>query len=434
MRKRLIWLLTLTCSSPAFAGPVGWTISETSGTVRISGSGMQKVATRGLAIAAGDTVSTGRDGRAVLVRGTEVMMVAPASQLRLPPEAETAGFTRVVEEFGNVVFMIKKKMTPHFEVKTPYLAAVVKGTTFSVGVTPQGASVQVLEGAVDVATIDGRAHDLITPGAIALVGATTRFRMQIEDNGKTRVVECRARLAGATADPAPVTPTAAFIAPGAATDETSGKAGASSVQATPVAAAGITEAVYEPVSLASATNGLVSGSVGGDLAAIGNATRIANELTVAATKTVQTAMALSDVRASAAKAVELASAGGNASAAATVAKTAADSAARDAAAAAAKAAADAAKRRPISKLVSPPRLPSAAAAANAAQAANDAATRQQRRRRISKQKRRRSSRPARPLRRPVGGCECGECRSQGGRRCGGINRCNRSRRRPAGGC
>ncbi len=209
MRRALFVFLAATCSVPALAAPAGWTISEAAGTVTIARSGVSTVATRGMAVAAGDVVTTAAGGRAVLVRGSEFMMVAPSSRLRLPAEAQPAGVTRVVEEFGNIVFMIKKKMTPHFEVKTPYLAAVVKGTTFSVGVSDQGTAVQVLEGAVDVATLDGGAHDLVTPGAVAMVSASNRMRMTIEDNGVSRVIDSPA---AATVDPA-APPAAAPQAP-----------------------------------------------------------------------------------------------------------------------------------------------------------------------------------------------------------------------------
>ena len=70
MRKRLIALLIAGCSSAAIAGEPGWTVSETSGPVQIGHAGISKVATRGLGVAEGDTVSTGPGGRAVLVRGT----------------------------------------------------------------------------------------------------------------------------------------------------------------------------------------------------------------------------------------------------------------------------------------------------------------------------------------------------------------------------
>ena len=172
VRKRLIAFLAASCSSAVLAGEPGWTISEATGAVQITRGGLTKIAARGLNIAAGDTVTTGATGRAVLVRGSEYMMVAPRSRLRLPAEQQASGFTQMVEEFGNVIFMIKKKMTPHFEVRTPYLAAVVKGTTFAVGVTPEGTSVQVL--ARGAATAVGQRH----PGELVIEADAHPIRAQ----------------------------------------------------------------------------------------------------------------------------------------------------------------------------------------------------------------------------------------------------------------
>ena len=281
MRKRLIAMLVAGCSSAAMAGEPGWTVSEISGPVQVGHGGLSKIATRGLAVGAGDTVTTGPGGRAVLTRGTEYMMVAARSQLRLPQTVQAEGFTQMIEDFGNVVFMIKKKMTPHFEVKTPYLAAVVKGTTFSVGVTSAGASVQVLEGAVDVATMDGGAHDLLRPGAVAIVGAGDRYRMRIESGGVSRTI---ASPAAPAAPPAPLTPSS-VAEPDRAVDD------AAPAVSEPV----ITAAVYEaPVSLSTVTGGLITGTVGGpsvasDIAEVATATRTVTEASTSAVKAVDIA-------------------------------------------------------------------------------------------------------------------------------------------------
>ena len=290
MRKRILALLVASCSTTAMAQGPGWTISESSGPVRVAHAGITKVATRGSAIAPGDVVTTGAGGRAVLVRGPEYMMVAPASQLRLPSEEQATGFTRVIEDFGNVVFMIKKKLTPHFEVKTPYLAAVVKGTTFTVGVTPAGASVQVLEGAVDVATGDGGAHELLRPGAFALVGANNIYRMQVQADGITRTLDSPAMpQSGDTAGPVVTAPagTGSDTAPASVT----GAQGAPPIaDLTPA----IETAVYEvPVSLAATTGGLVNGSIGGanaaDILEVASAARVATEASTATVKAVKIA-------------------------------------------------------------------------------------------------------------------------------------------------
>src|SRR3546814_7530531 len=77
-------------------------------------------------------VITGPNARAVLVRGEEYAIVAPNTRLEIADPAKSGGLWQIVESAGNIVFSIKKKLTQHFGVQTPYLAAVVKGTTFSV--------------------------------------------------------------------------------------------------------------------------------------------------------------------------------------------------------------------------------------------------------------------------------------------------------------
>lgn len=70
MRKRILALLITSCSTAAISKEPVWTISEASGAVRVSHSGITRVATRGNTVVPGDVVTTGSGGRAVLVRGT----------------------------------------------------------------------------------------------------------------------------------------------------------------------------------------------------------------------------------------------------------------------------------------------------------------------------------------------------------------------------
>jgi hypothetical protein len=175
-----IAVIGLLASGAAFAGAPGWSVSETSGQVSVASTGIVKVASRGGAVAVGDVVSTGRNGRAVLVRGEEYLVVSPNSRIRVADPAKTGGLTQIIENFGNVIYKIKKMTMPHFAVETPFLAAVVKGTTFSVTVTGKGASVQVIEGRVEVATRDGGASFLVLPGDIGSVSATAPARLNVQ--------------------------------------------------------------------------------------------------------------------------------------------------------------------------------------------------------------------------------------------------------------
>jgi hypothetical protein len=175
-------------SGGANAAAPAWKVSETSGEVRLVENGRARPATKGALLTSGSTIATGPGARAVIVRGEEFVVISPRSQLRVPAESSSNGIMQLIEDFGTALFKIQKKSTPHFGVQTPYLAAVVKGTTFSVTVGPEGSSVQVTEGAVQVSTLDGGAAELVRAGTIATVGASDLFRLTV-DGEKTKVVQ-----------------------------------------------------------------------------------------------------------------------------------------------------------------------------------------------------------------------------------------------------
>ena len=191
----------LMTSSAAIGAVPGWTISETSGPVLIAAPGVSRAAQRGGMLAIGDVVSTGRGGRAVLVRGEEYLVVAPNTRITVADPAASGGLTQIVEQVGNVIYKIRKMTMPHFAVQTPFLAAVVKGTTFSVTVTASGATVQVVEGRVEVATRDGGASYLVLPGDIGSVTAARPGQLRVEGR-ESRTIESSASPTAA-AKPAP---------------------------------------------------------------------------------------------------------------------------------------------------------------------------------------------------------------------------------------
>ena len=185
--KIALTLTGLLLSTTALADTPNWTMSEASGPVTVASSGLTRVASRGAMLSAGDVISTGTKGRAVIVRGQEYLIVAPNSRIKVADPAKSGGMTQIIEQLGNVVFKIKKMATPHFAVETPFLAAVVKGTTFSVTVTESGASVQVIEGRVEVETRDGGARYLALPGDIGSVSGSALSRLNIQGR-ETRTI------------------------------------------------------------------------------------------------------------------------------------------------------------------------------------------------------------------------------------------------------
>ncbi len=69
-----------------------------------------------------------------------------------------------------MLYKVKRTGTPHFAVETPMLAAVVKGTTFTVAVDDERAAVQVTEGVVEVSSENGLARRLVEGGMTVYIG------------------------------------------------------------------------------------------------------------------------------------------------------------------------------------------------------------------------------------------------------------------------
>src|SRR5687767_2887218 len=166
-------LLLLPCS--AFADQTAWRVGKVSGDVWISNESAQKVSLNGdTQVKAGDGISTGRNGRVLLVRGEETILISPNTTIAIPESSADGQMTSITQRSGSAVFDVEKRNVQHFKVETPYLAAVVKGTQFTVNVTRTGSNVKVTRGAVDVADFKSGQHAVVLPGQSAAVSITGR--------------------------------------------------------------------------------------------------------------------------------------------------------------------------------------------------------------------------------------------------------------------
>src|SRR5262245_23118498 len=138
--------------SSAFAADDGsWSVKKSSGEVWMGTSGVQQASVKtDEVLKPGDTIRTGRNGRVLLVRGEESILIAPNSVVGLPAEKKEGLSTTIKQQAGSILLEVEKKNVKHFEVETPYLAAVVKGTQFRVTVNASGATVDVVRGQVEV--------------------------------------------------------------------------------------------------------------------------------------------------------------------------------------------------------------------------------------------------------------------------------------------
>jgi hypothetical protein len=201
-RLLLPLLLLFFSGAPALAQNGVWTVSEAKGVVTVIDASGQRPAKVGTALVPGATIRTDARASAVLVRGREFVTMRQNAQLRIAPAVRERGIIQILQDYGSALFNIGKQPNPHFGVETPYLAAVVKGTTFVITVSDEGTSLQVTEGAVEAATNDGGVRELIRPGAVAMIAAGDPLRMVVEGEGR-KVVDSPARGSGGAPAAAP---------------------------------------------------------------------------------------------------------------------------------------------------------------------------------------------------------------------------------------
>ncbi|MET4021693.1 FecR family protein [Bradyrhizobium sp. S3.2.12] len=169
MRCAFVAALILGTASFASAADDGvWSVSKSSGEVWLAANGAQPVSlTQEGTLRVGDTIRTGRNGRVLLVRGEESILISPNSVVGLPAEKKEGLSTTITQQAGSILLEVEKRNVKHFEVETPYLAAVVKGTQFSVTVNAGSTKVGVLRGQVEVSDFKSGQIAQVLPGQAA---------------------------------------------------------------------------------------------------------------------------------------------------------------------------------------------------------------------------------------------------------------------------
>src|SRR5207247_8998435 len=89
-------------------------------------------------------------------RGQEAILVSPNSAIGVRAQQKEGLSTTIKQQAGSILLDVEKRNIKHFEVETPYLAAVVKGTQFRVTVNAGKTTVDVVRGQVEVADFKSR--------------------------------------------------------------------------------------------------------------------------------------------------------------------------------------------------------------------------------------------------------------------------------------
>src|SRR6188768_802468 len=183
--------VALVTASAAFAADEGtWSVSKSSGEVWMSSGDVQQASLKSDdVLKPGETIRTGRNGRVLLVRGEESIMIAPNSVIGLPAEKKEGLSTTIIQKAGSILLEVEKRNVRHFEVETPYLAAVVKGTQFRVSVNAGSTSVDVIRGQVQVADFRSGQIAQVMPGQHATAFAQGSSGLSLGGSGALSPIE-----------------------------------------------------------------------------------------------------------------------------------------------------------------------------------------------------------------------------------------------------
>ena len=175
--------LLLSAFSAAFASE--WIVQKASPPARYSNDGViWTPLAAGMVVPEGSTIFTGRRGRVMLRRDAETILFAPNTLAAIAKPNRSGFATEIVQRVGTLVLEVEKRERPHARVRTPFLAAVVKGTRFKVRVGRQSALVKVTDGVVEVTEFSSSARSDIRARQTAIVQVASDEPLRVRGPGR----------------------------------------------------------------------------------------------------------------------------------------------------------------------------------------------------------------------------------------------------------
>src|SRR5262245_44777881 len=238
----------------------GWRVSGLSGiaSARLGSAPFERLAIGDL-VPVGSDIRTDRGAVVFLSRRGDRIVIQPASELHIAEPQAGGLLTQFFQSFGNVFYDVEPRSSRSFGVKSPYMAAVVKGTRFLVTVNRDLNRVRVDEGRVLVASSDGESSVLVGAGNVATVKRSGEGGVQTTDSAIVVPPAITPKPVGITTDPAaPADPTGESPA-AASSSGPGGTAGGTATKAGSVVG-GVTDAVGGVVGgVSDAVGGVVGG-------------------------------------------------------------------------------------------------------------------------------------------------------------------------------
>ena len=205
-----VWILAgclIVAGSAAFSEE--WVVEKANGLAEVLSEGQSWAPlSAGVTVPNDSWVRTGPRGLILLRRHKETILLKPETLASVLSREEDSLKTVIGQRRGSILLNIEKRIGKHTLVRTPFLAAIVKGTQFEVDVTESSAKVSVLDGVVE--TVDTRSGDRadVLPGQHVVVTAVGDRPMEVRgaaleraDVAATPLTPLRFNLSGNSGEP-----------------------------------------------------------------------------------------------------------------------------------------------------------------------------------------------------------------------------------------
>jgi hypothetical protein len=200
-----------------------WMVDRLRGQAMVQVDGQWRELARGDIVDDSSPIKSLDGSRVTFLRGVERIELSGATEIRIFDRVGEK-MTTVMQAYGEVTIEAERRNVQHFSVQTPYLAAIVKGTRFTVVSDDRQSNVEVSRGLVQVQDYVHEVATDIAPGQTAVVADDVA--LQVTGRGaKAPMVTFDGVL---VSDPAPGEP-------GNASNNGNGRGGAGNSENTPAA-------------------------------------------------------------------------------------------------------------------------------------------------------------------------------------------------------
>ena len=173
MRTSLLALAVAVCLMPVTVSASSaddWTANKLRGRVLQLVDNQWVVLERGMVVPDDRVIRTMGGAQVQFKRGEETIDLSANTQIQIHDRGTAAKPNTTVQQyFGTVAVEAEVEQVKHFAVQTPYMAAVVKGTRFTVTSGKTGANVSVQRGHVAVEARSDKSHVTLSVGQSATI-------------------------------------------------------------------------------------------------------------------------------------------------------------------------------------------------------------------------------------------------------------------------